>query len=391
MASERSTHMTSPILAFPGAVEATGPDAGVASHYGDPTAEARALAAGRGLVDQSHLGVIRVSGTDRLSWLHSLTTQDLTHLEPGRGVETMVLSPQGRIEHVAAIVDDGDSTWLISETAPALAAHLDRMRFMLRVDVADVTADWAAIGSSGTVERTDGGPPVWVDPWPGVEQGGTSYTATMGGAHPGATRQWSLVLVPRENLGAEFRARIARGAEPVGTWATEAARIAAWRPRAATEVDSTSLPHELDWLRTAVHLHKGCYRGQETVAKVHNVGRPPRRLVFLHLDGSGHVLPERGSAVSFDNVPVGVITSVALHHEDGPIALALLKRSTAPTAELTVAGSEAIAATQVPIVNPEGFSDDRPPPPGPTARGLLMGRGCAADGGDLIEPADALA
>ena len=78
-----------------------------------------------------------------------------------------------------------------------------------------------------------------------------------------------------------------------GIWAAEALRVAAWRPRLGFETDHRTIVHEVDWLRTAVHLHKGCYRGQETVARVHNLGRPPRRLVFLHLDGSGHVLPDR--------------------------------------------------------------------------------------------------
>jgi folate-binding protein YgfZ len=165
--------------------------------------------------------------------------------------------------------------------------------------------------------------------------------------------------------------------------------VAALRPRAATEVDATALPHELDWLRTAVHLHKGCYRGQETVAKVHNVGRPPRRLVMLHLDGSGHTLPEAGSPVALAGAEpgagvVGHLTSVARHHESGPIALALVKRSTDPAAPLVARSEQGdVAASQEPVVSPEGVSTDRPPPPGPTARGLLMGKGCAADGGDL--------
>jgi folate-binding protein YgfZ len=155
------------------------------------------------------------------------------------------------------------------------------------------------------------------------------------------------------------------------------------------EVDAATLPHELDWLRTAVHLDKGCYRGQETVAKVHNVGKPPRRLTFLHLDGTDHTVPVSGAAVTLDGVEVGHVTSSALHHEAGPIALALLRRATDPGAPLTVVGpdGETIAASQTPIVNPEGVATTRPPRPGPTARGLLMGRGCAADGGDMGDDA----
>ncbi len=379
--------MPSPLLDLAGAVPASGPDAGVAWHYGDPAAERRAMSEGGALIDQSHLGVVTVTGPDRLTWLHSLTTQDVATLQPGRGVEAMILSPQGRIEHVAAIVDDGETTWLLSETSSALAAHLERMRFMLRVEVANVSHDWAAIADSSPDPSPASGPPPWVDPWPGVVAGGTSYSGRD--PHPGAGWRWQLTLVPRAHLEREAKARFDTGLRPVGTWATEAARIGAWRPRAAAEVDALALPHEFDWLRTAVHLDKGCYRGQETVAKVHNVGRPPRRLVFLHLDGSGHVLPERGAPISLGDEVVGHVTSVALDYESGPIALALVKRTTDASATLSVVGpDEGIAAAQVVIVGTDGVSVDRPPPLGATARGLLMGRGCMADGGDLLPAGD---
>jgi len=399
MTSSLST--ASPLLARQGAVPAEGPDAGVAWHYGDPTAEQRALESGRAVVDQSHLGIVTVTGPDRLTWLNSLSSQEVASLAPGVSTELMILSPQGRIEHVAAAVDDGETAWLITETAVGLAAHLDRMRFMLRVEVADATADWAAIGepvatpaASGNGAGADAAPGAapavtwgavtWVDPWPHVGAGGTSYAPAD--AAPGEARPWRLVLVPRADLDAEVDARLAAGASLAGTWATEALRIAAHRPRAATEVDETSLPHELDWLRTAVHLHKGCYRGQETVAKVHNVGRPPRRLTMLHLDGSGADLPSLGAAVTLpgSDASVGRVTSVSRHHELGPIALAVLKRSTDPSATLMVVGDDGpIDASQEVIVNADGFSADRPPKPGPTTKGLLMGKGCAADGGDM--------
>ena len=389
MPPERSTGMrhaptvASPLLGLPGAVEGSGIDAGVAWHYGAPAAEQRALLDGRAFVDQSHLGVVTVTGPDRLTWLHSLSTQDFRTLAPGVGVEAMILSPQGRIEHVAAVVDDGETAWLITETPEGLAAHLEKMRFMLRVEVANVTDAWAAIGEPVAAPAAPGEPVTWVDPWPGVTAGGTTYGPPTA-AHPGRGRAWRLVLVPRDALDAEAGSRIDAGWTPAGTWASEALRIAAWRPRAAAEVDATTLPHELDWLRTAVHLHKGCYRGQETFAKVHNVGRPPRRLVMLHLDGSGHGLPTAGAGVLAGDVAVGRVTSAARHHEAGPIALALLKRSSDPAATLMVeSDAGAIAAAQEAIVAPDGTSADRPPAPGPTAKGLLMGRGCAADGGDL--------
>ena len=371
----------SPLLGRRGAVEGSGVDAGVAWHYGDPTAEQRALARHSAVVDQSNLGVVRVSGPDRLTWLHSITSQDVTALPARTSTELLVLSPQGHIEHAVGVVDDGAATWLITEGAAAegLAAWLDRMRFMLRVEVADVTDDWAAIGEPVDAEGAEGEPVTWRDPWPHTAPGGTRY-GPDDAEHPGADRAWRIVLVPRDELPRAIAARETAGWPLVGTWASEAARIEAWRPRAGREIDHRTIPHELDWLRTAVHLHKGCYRGQESVARVHNLGRPPRRLVMLHLDGSGHLLPEHGAAVrEFGELAsggevgrvVGRITSVARHHELGPVALAVVKRSTPTHVDLVVdCAGGAVAAGQEAIVPGEGVSADRPLPIGPVARGL---------------------
>ncbi|VTR78016.1 YgfZ/GcvT domain-containing protein [Cellulomonas hominis] len=369
----------SPLLARHGAVAASGPDAGVAWHYGDPTAEQRALTRGGGVVDQSHLGVVRVTGPDRLSWLHSITSQQLTDLPPRTSTETLVLSPQGHVEHAAAVVDDGEATWLITETAPALAAWLDRMRFMLRVEVADVTDDWAAIGEPVGAEGTADEPVTWRDPWPRTLPGGTRY-GLPDDQHPGADRVWRLVLVPRAGLVDAVRAREAAGWPLVGTWASEAVRVEAWRPRFGREVDHRTIPHELDWLRTAVHLDKGCYRGQETVARVHNLGRPPRRLVLLHLDGSGHLLPEPGAAVrdlgdllttGEPGREIGRVTSLVRHHELGPVALAVVKRSAPVDVDVVVdCDGGAITAGQETVVPGDGVSADRPAAHGPLTRGL---------------------
>jgi tRNA-modifying protein YgfZ len=340
----------SPLLAVHGAVPADGPDAGVAWHYGDPTREQRLLVAGAGVVDLSHRGVVRVEGPDRLSWLHSLTTQHLGALAPRTSTESLVLSPHGHVEHALHVVDDGEATWLTVEpgTAGALVGWLDRMRFMLRVAVDDVGADWAVLGEPVARESEPGEPLAWVDPWPRLAPTGASYAAVDDAEHPGLERGWREVLVPRAGLAERFAAPAERE-RLCGTWAAEALRVAAWRPRLGLDTDHRTIPHEVDWLRTAVHLAKGCYRGQETVARVHNLGRPPRRLTLLHLDGSEHALPERGAPVYNGERQVGQVTTPARHHELGPVALALLKRSTPVDAELLVAG---IPASQEVVVAP---------------------------------------
>jgi hypothetical protein len=348
----RAARRRSPLLDLPGAVAADGVDAGTAWHYGDPVREQRYLEEGLGVVDLSHRDVVTVTGPDRLTWLHSLTTQHLLDLAPGVSAEAMVLSPHGHVEHVLHVVDDGATTWLTVEpgTGPDLVAWLDRMRFLSRVEVVDVSDRWAVLGEARAAPAAPGEPPVWVDPWPRVQEGSAAY-GVADSEHVGRSRRWREVLVPRAGMPAAVGDR-----PPVGTWAAEAVRVAAARPRHLFETDHRTIPHEADWLRSAVHLAKGCYRGQETVARVHNLGRPPRRLALLHLDGSGHALPPRAAAVRRADDPtaaVGFVTSVARHAELGPIALALLKRKVSADAGLVVDagpdGAAPVAAAQDPL------------------------------------------
>ena len=307
-------------------------------HYGNPLGEQKALASGEAIVDLSDRAVITITGPDRLTWLDSLTSQSLSRLAPGDSAETLLLDPSGRLEHAIRVVDDAETAWLLVDASegPTLAAWLDRMRFMLRVEVADRTADFATVGTLGSPEL----PAVvtWRDPW--VDGPGHTYAASR----PDAPWTYSEVLVER---GADLSAFPA-----AGTLALEALRIAAWRPRLATEGDEKSIPHELDWLRSAVHLSKGCYRGQETVAKVHNLGHPPRRLVMLHLDGSDGVHAAAGSPVMVGETQVGRVTSAALHYELGPIALAVIKRSVDPVADLIVKTDETLIAAAQEVIVP---------------------------------------
>jgi len=328
---------TDPFTALPGAV------GDPPQHYGNPLSEQRSLIEGSAIVDLSDRDVVTVTGPDRLTWLDSLLSQSLAKLQPHEGAEALLLDPSGRIEYAARVVDDGETTWLLMDagTGAGLAAFLDRMRFMLRVEVADRSADFATIGTLG--DPVDG-VVTWRDPWAQVVAGGHQYATVA--EHPGASWTYSETLVPRDRLdGLGDR-------QAVGILALEALRIAAWRPRAATELDGTSIPHEFDWIRSAVHLSKGCYRGQETVAKVHNLGHPPRRLVMLHLDGSDNVAVVAGDEVLLGETIVGRVTASATHYELGPVALAVIRRNTDPAATLTVTTSEGVVAAAQEVIVP---------------------------------------
>jgi folate-binding protein YgfZ len=326
--------MNSPLLAIPGAVPAAGLDAGVATHYGDPVREQRAMARAAGLVDRTHRGVVRVTGPDRLSWLHSLTSQHLDTLPAGPTAQALILSPNGHVEHHLTLTDDGTATWIHVEpgTAAPLVEFLDSMRFMLRVEVADVTGDYAVLTVAG----------------PDTASAARAIAAAAAGQTDGAVG--SDYLVPREQVAALAATAQDEGARLAGIWAYEAFRIAAHQPRYGLDTDHKTLPHEVGWIESAVHLSKGCYRGQETVARVHNLGHPPRRLVFLHLDGSVDRLPAHGDEVELDGKTVGFVGSAARHFELGPIGLALVRR-TVPLDQPLVAGG--VAAAQEVIVPPD--------------------------------------
>jgi folate-binding protein YgfZ len=328
----------SPLLAVPGAVPADGPDAGVAAHYGDPFTEQRALTGGLGLVDRSHRGVARITGADRLSWLHSLTTADLGKFTPGSTAQALILSPNGHVEHHLTLTDDGAATWIHVEpgTAPELTAFLESMRFMLRVEPADVTADYGLLTLMGADEAAVKACADSVGP----------AAVMTGGGEP-----FRLDLVVARDRVADIAQLRSTGIVLAGMWAHEALRIAGRQPRLGVDTDHRTIPHEVGWIGSAVQLDKGCYRGQETVARVHNLGHPPRRLVLLHLDGSEDRLPSHGDPVSLaGGGDVGFVGSAARHYELGPIALGLVRRTVPVDATLQAAG---VAAAQEVIVPPD--------------------------------------
>ncbi len=336
------------------AVAGTGPDAPVASHHGDPFGEQRAMSRGAVVVDRSHRGVLVVPGADRLSWLHTVSSQHLSGLRDGDSSQALVLSPNGHVEQHWWVTEldsgTGGTVWLDVEpdTAPAVLKYLTMMRFMLRVEPADVTDAWAVLAVVGPTA-----PQVLVAAGLPLPDGDLRAAALAGGGFVRRRdgEEFDLV-VPRAGLAATRQTLLDAGARPGGTWAYEARRVARREPRFGFETDHRTLPHEVFWIGRAVHLDKGCYRGQETVARVHNLGKPPRRLVLLHLAGESDEMPAPGTAVELAGKQVGFLGTAVQHHEDGPIALAVVKRNVPDDAVLTV-GANTAAIDSTPFDLPE--------------------------------------
>jgi tRNA-modifying protein YgfZ len=345
-----------------------GVDAGIAWHYGDPLREQRTLATSVGVVDRSNRGVLVVAGDDRLAWLHSICSQHLTGLADGDSTEALVLSAHGHVEQHWQVTELNGRIWLDVEpdTSAEALGYLEKMRFFKRVEPADVSTDWAVLslvgprtadtlGAAGlpipaaghAVALSAGAVPAGAVPAGAVPAGtmpaGTMPAGTMTGGGFVRRMAWPSsdaadLVVPRASASAVLAALRAAGAQPAGVWAFEALRIEARRPRLGFETDHRTIPHEVGWIGSAVHLNKGCYRGQETVARVQNLGRPPRRMVVLHLGGASDVLPAAGTPVEFAGRTIGFLGTAVHHFELGPIGLAVIKRSLPADAALTVAG-----------------------------------------------------
>jgi len=328
-------------------------DAGVPAHYGDPMREQRTLATAVGVVDRSNRDVVAVPGEERASWLHTLTTQHLSDLSAGQATELLVLSPHGHVEQHAYVTEDGTTAWLDTEprAGQGLLKYLEMMRFFTKVEPRDASAEIAVLSLVG---------PGAADLFPDLAEPrvgavpGPKFAAGSVPPQPTSTyavREFEGGLARRVPLGVDLliprdrRTTVIErlGVPRAGLWAYEAIRVEHHLPRLGWETDHRTIPAEAEFTAPAVHLDKGCYRGQETVARVHHLGRPPRRLVLLHLDGiASDQPPAQGTPVTLGDRQVGFVGTAVRHHELGLIALAVLKRNVADDAELRV--GESVAA-----------------------------------------------
>lgn len=325
------------------------PDAGAVWHYGDPFGEQRAATEECVVVDRSNRTVITLTGADRLTWLHSISTQHVAGAAEGSTTDNLSLDGQGRIEDHWVQTELGGTTYLDTEPwrGEPLLGYLRRMVFWS--DVQPVAADLAVLSLLGPqLDRPAVLSALAVEKLPAestaVEVAGHGLLRRV----PAPAGQIQLdLLVPRAEREGWLSRLTDAGVRTAGIWAYEALRVAAQRPRLGVDTDDRAIPHEVGWIGPpgfgAVHLDKGCYRGQETVARVHNLGRPPRMLALLHLDGSAE-RPSTGDAVKADGRQVGRLGTVVEHVDLGPIALALLKRGLPADTPLTTDGDHPGAA-----------------------------------------------
>ncbi|APT85393.1 hypothetical protein CAQU_10405 [Corynebacterium aquilae DSM 44791] len=370
----------SALLDWPGAAPATDPTAleghgSVAWHYGDPLGEQHKTTV---FIDRSHLATVAITGADAATLCNSLLSQKLDDAAPGTLTEALNLDAQGRVLHHAHVVVGDNLILLTAEDTHAhqLSDYITKMVFWNDAEVrihplgimtllgdpdADIVAETRHLA---TLAR---------------DCGATTHPATitpddldsMGGILrpiPEGPRARVDVLLPREHTDAFARALSDRGAHPAGLLTFTAHRVFAMDAQTGIDSDERTIPHENpQWVRNAVHLNKGCYRGQETVARVDNIGQSPRALVRVLLDGSCPQLPAPGAPITSGGRPVGFLGTIAQHHEWGPVGLAMIKRS--------ALGSAALQCEQAALtIDRDSLPEDSGPKAGKLAQQRLKGQ-----------------
>ncbi|MXP23250.1 folate-binding protein [Gordonia sp. HNM0687] len=334
----------------------------VAWHYGDPLGEQRAAQRTAVIVDRSDRAVIEIPGADRLTWLHTISSQHVESLADRHSAENLSLDLNGRVEEHFVLTDIDGITWVDCEGSRGgpLTDFLTKMVFWAKVepaarpDMAVLTLIGPDILSGPIAELLELTPDAEVYtagslPELHHEDEPLGFWRVMPGLGDGGQLPVIDLVVPDYAVQAWWGQLTELGVRMAGSWAYDAMRVAALRPRLGVDTDERTIPHEVNWIggpeaHGAVHLEKGCYRGQETVARVHNLGKSPRRLVLLHLDGSADERPATGDPVTAGGRTVGRVGTVVDHFELGPIALALVKRSVGPDVDLLVDGEHPVSA-----------------------------------------------
>ncbi len=292
-------------------------------------AQYRCLRESAGLLERSDRSRISVAGTESAEFLQGQLTNDVEGLEPGAGCYAALLDRKGRIRADMRVLRLAPDRFLIdteAATAQAVTAHLEMYKVGREVGVAAAEGEalLSLIGPrSGELVA---GPPLREEHSHREAQvAGISCLAI--GTDLGVD-----LLVSEPDLKTVRGALLGAGAEPVGPEAAEIARVEAGRPRVGREIGPQTLPQEAGINDRAVSFTKGCYIGQETVARLHYKGKPNRHLRLLQLARP----VADGEPVSLDGRELGTIGTAVLSPARGPLALAILRREAEPGAEVVV-------------------------------------------------------
>jgi aminomethyltransferase len=318
----------------------------------------RAVRAGAGLFRLDERAVIEVRGGDRLRFLQGQLSNDVAALEPDGprvGCPALALTPQGRIVAEVLLVARPDVFWLDTDrtTVEPLVARLDRYVIADDVQIADASARFARLAVEGPAARAVMAAAAGSALAPGaggpLEIAGAAVVAVPFGWSGEDALQLFLPAPAVEAVGTALRQA---GARPADAETLEVLRVEAGRPRAGAELTQEVLPAEARLVESAVSFTKGCYTGQEVVARMHSRARVGHLLVGVRLEDAGAALPPRGAPLVHDGSPVGAVTSAARSPTAGPVALGFVRAAHAEPGTALRVGERPGRVVELPFVGP---------------------------------------
>ena len=292
-----------------------------------------------GLLDRSERGKLIVSGGEAAEYLQGQLTNDVEALAPGEGQYAALLDRKGHMQaDMRVLRTSAEELWIDTEPAALAAAlrHLEMYKVGREVAIADLTAERAILSligpRSAEIAGTAALPPYASQ---AVNAGGVNCVA-VGTAH-------GIDLIAKSSDAGRLKEALAAdGAVEVGPGAVEVMRIESGTPRFGAEMSAETMPAEAGIVERVVSFTKGCYIGQEPVARLHYKGRPNRHLRGLELSAPA----EPGASLRLGEKEVGRIGSACISPARGPIALAIVRREAEPGAELAV-GEDGVTARVV--------------------------------------------
>ena len=319
-------------------VPSTKADAGAVWHYGDPFGEQRAAKNNSVIIDRSHSNILLITGKDRRYWLNSISSQYVSDLSNSMVTENLILSHHGHIENHWTQTELDKTIYLKTEPwkGTHLLNYLNKMIFWADIRVRFANMSVLSLLGPGIADSSVL-KAIGIEKLPNKSKALQLSKGGLVWRLPGKNIRLD-IIVPR-NMSVEYIKKITKtGVRPAGIWTYESIRVESKYPRLNLDADKRTIPHELNWIgiagRGAVHINKGCYKGQETVARVHNLGKSPRMLVILHLAVNANEYPTSGDLIKAKNYIVGRIGTVVEHFLYGPIALALIKTGIHPDTQL---------------------------------------------------------